>query len=312
MRWVTLCRNGIEHIGLLEGELIYRLDAPTRLIDLLGDDGSTLEAAAVAAKTRPAEIVAVDAVTLSAPIPCPPSVRDFMAFETHVVTSMQALGRSVEPAWYEIPAFYFTNPAAITGPHGDVSIAPGSVEFDYELEVAAIIGRGGSDLTLREARDSIAGYSILCDWSARDLQEREMRIGLGPSKGKDAATGLGPWLVTPDELEDRRTASGFDLAMDVTVNGHPYSAGNLADLYWSFEQMIAYSSRGTQLRPGDVIGSGTVGTGCILELSLVHGQHNYPYLREGDDVRLRVDGLGEQRCTIVAGRQPISILDRHG
>lgn len=311
MRWVSLDISGVEHIGLVEGDLVYRLDAPLRLIDLLGD-GSALTAACHAAKTRPAEVIAYQDITLNAPIPMPPSVRDFMAFESHVVTSMEALGRSVEPTWYEIPVFYFTNPAAIVGPNDEIGIAPGCLEFDYELEVAAVIGRGGSNLTPREAHDCIAGYTILCDWSARDLQEREMRVGLGPSKGKDTATSLGPWLVTPDELEERRTSEGFDLAMTATVNGQLYSSGNLADLYWSFEEMISYASRGTLLRPGDVIGSGTVGTGCILELALVHGADRYPYLHVGDDVCLRVDGLGEQRTTIVAGKQLVPFSASYG
>jgi 2-keto-4-pentenoate hydratase/2-oxohepta-3-ene-1,7-dioic acid hydratase in catechol pathway len=179
-----------------------------------------------------------------------------------------------------------------------VEIPPGSAAFDYELEVAVVIGRPGANIPVASAREHIAGYTILCDWSARDLQELEMRAGLGPAKGKDSATSLGPWLVTPDELEDRRHRNGFDLAMTASVNGTPYSTGNLADLHWSFEQMISFASRGTELRTGDVIGSGTVGTGCILELSRVHGTETFPWLRPGDRVRLEVERLGSVESTI--------------
>jgi len=161
-----------------------------------------------------------------------------------------------------------------------------------------VIGRPGRDIRPEDAESHVAGYTILCDWSARDLQDVEMRQGLGPAKGKDGATSLGPWLVTPDELEDARSDNGFDLRMTATVNGKEYSQGNLSDLHWSFAQMISYASRGTTLRPGDVLGSGTVGTGCILELSRVHGQEAYPYLSPGDDVRLDVDRLGSLRGRI--------------
>ncbi len=222
------------------------------------------------------------------------------------MTSMQAIGQELDPTWYEIPVFSFTNPAAVLGPHDDVAISPGSAVFDYELEVAAVIGTPGSDLAPAEAAAHIAGYTILCDWSARDLQMREMKLGLGPAKGKDSATTLGPYLVTPDEL------GGLDLAMTAAVNGRAYSAGRLSDLYWSFAQLIAYASRGTRLVPGEVIGSGTVGTGCILELSRVHGAGAYPWLAAGDEVRLAVQGLGAQRARVVAGRSPIPLGETRG
>jgi 2-keto-4-pentenoate hydratase/2-oxohepta-3-ene-1,7-dioic acid hydratase in catechol pathway len=182
-----------------------------------------------------------------------------------------------------------------------VAVPPGCTWFDYELEVAAVVGRGGSDLHPEEAEAHIAGYTILCDWSARDLQAREMRQRLGPAKGKDSATSLGPWLVTPDELADRRRGNGFDLRMTATVNGRVYSDGNWSTVYWSFGQLLAYASRGTTLRPGDVFGSGTVGRGCILELSGLHGEEEYPWLRPGDEVTLAVERLGELHARIGPG-----------
>ena len=215
-----------------------------------------------------------------------------MAFEQHLVNCSAAMGTSVPPVWYDQPVFYFTNPAAITGPYDDVPMAPGTAQYDYELEVAAVIGRPGSDLAPADAEAYIAGYVLFCDWSARDLQSKEMTIGLGPAKGKDTATSLGPFLVTPDELEARRSGKGYDVAMTASVNGTTYSQGNWRDLFWSFGQMLAYASRGTELRAGDVIGSGTVGTGCILELSQVHGGDRFPWLEPGDRVELDGGPLG--------------------
>ena len=170
----------------------------------------------------------------------------------------------MEPDWYELPVFYFSNPAALVGPFDDLPMPPGTKELDFELEVGAVVGRGGSDLDPSDAEASIAGFCVMNDWSARDVQRREMRLSMGPVKGKDFATTLGPWLVTPDELEPHQKAKAYDLTMTASVNGREYSRASLADIYWSFGEMLAYASRGTRLVPGDVIGSGTCGTGCIL------------------------------------------------
>lgn len=292
MRWASYLseRDGLEHVGLVADDAIRALPAPETMMSLLA--ARRLDAAGEEARERPWEIVELASAALLAPVPVPPSIRDFMSFENHVVTSMAALGTTVDPVWYELPVFYFTNPAALTRPVDDIRIPPGSARFDFELEVAAIIGRAGSDIALADAESHIAGYSVFCDWSARDLQEREMRVGLGPSKGKDSATGLGPFLVTPDELVGFRAGKGFDLEMAVDVNGVRYSTGNWSSIHWSFAQMISYASRGTTLRPGDVIGSGTVGTGCILELERVHGTEAFPWLKPGDEVRVSVEQLG--------------------
>jgi 2-keto-4-pentenoate hydratase/2-oxohepta-3-ene-1,7-dioic acid hydratase in catechol pathway len=306
MRWVTYLssRSGGQRVGLVRDGKIHGVPQPTRLIDLLGDDRERLAEAGRSAEADPYEVVPYDDARLCAPIPVPPSIRDFLAFEQHIKTIREGQGGEMSPDWYELPVFYFSNPAGVHGPRDDVAISPGSEQFDYELEVAAVVGRGGGDLSPEEAEANIAGYMVLCDWSARDLQYREMAQLLGPAKGKDSATSLGPMLVTPDELEPWRDGSRLPLTMRASVNGVTYSEGSLGDLYWSFGQMMAYASRGTRLAPGDVIGSGTVGSGCILELALLHGNDMYPWLKPGDEVRLEVQQLGAIVATIRPGTTP--------
>jgi 2-keto-4-pentenoate hydratase/2-oxohepta-3-ene-1,7-dioic acid hydratase in catechol pathway len=292
-------------VGVWYGERLHPVPGVTRLTDLLGDDGSRLRAAAAAAARSPG--LALADLELLGPVPAPPSIRDFMAFEEHVVTASAAIGVTVDPLWYDQPVFYFTNPAAVRGARGDIAIPPGSAALDYEIEVAAVIGREGADLSVREAADHIAGFMLFCDWSARDLQGAEMRLNLGPAKGKDSANSFGPWLVTADELAPLAAGHGYDVQLTAAVNGARYSSGNLADLYWSFGEMVSYASRGTRVVPGDVIGSGTVGTGCILELSRVHGSGAYPYLRPGDLVRLEGGPLGAIEARVTAGKPPVPL-----
>jgi 2-keto-4-pentenoate hydratase/2-oxohepta-3-ene-1,7-dioic acid hydratase in catechol pathway len=305
VRFSTYRTSGGAGVGVWRGERLHPVPGVTRLIDLLGDDGSRLRAAGESAMSgvglEPAE------VELLAPVPAPPSIRDFMAFEEHVVTASAAIGLTVDPLWYHQPVFYFTNPAAVQGPYADVPVPPGSAALDYEIEVAAVIGRDGADLTPAEAADHIAGFMLFCDWSARDLQAAEMRLNLGPAKGKDSANGFGPWLVTADEFAPLVAGLGYDVALTASVNGVTCSSGNLADLYWSFGEMISYASRGTRVLPGDVIGSGTVGTGCILELSRVHGTDAFPYLRPGDRVRLEGGPLGAIEARITVGRPAVPL-----
>ena len=199
------------------------------------------------------------------------------------------------PEWYEFPVFYFSNPHAIYGPEANIPYPKRTQKLDFELEVAAVIGKSGKDIPVDEAEQYIAGYTIMNDWSARDIQAQEMKVGLGPAKGKDFATSLGPWLVTPDELEDRRSGKGYDLAMVARRNGVEISRGNWNTIYYSFAEMIARASEDTMLYPGDVIGSGTVGTGCILELGpeTVGG-----WLQPGDVIELEIERLGVLRNTI--------------
>jgi 2-keto-4-pentenoate hydratase/2-oxohepta-3-ene-1,7-dioic acid hydratase in catechol pathway len=303
MRWVTFTQTGTaaERTGIVIDGRVHACAPETTLLSLLGDDGERLSAAAEAARSDPRDVLELAAVHLRAPIPRPPTVRDFYAFEQHVRTARQRRGLEMDPDWYQLPVFYFSNPYAICGPDDTVAIPPGSAELDYELEVAAIVGMGGADLDPEQAERNIAGYCVMNDWSARDVQRREMKLSMGPVKGKDFATSIGPCLVTPDELEDTKRDRSYDLAMTATVNGVEYSRASLADIFWSFGEMLAYASRGTRVEPGDVIGSGTCGTGCILELSMVHGHERYPWLRPGDVVEVSVERLGTLRNRVVAG-----------
>jgi 2-keto-4-pentenoate hydratase/2-oxohepta-3-ene-1,7-dioic acid hydratase in catechol pathway len=298
MRFATYHHaDGPRRLGVLDGGLIHACPPGTGLLGLLADPG-LLRAVGVRALADPAEVVRPADVTLDAPVPVPPSVRDFLAFEQHLAT---VSGRDPDPDWYRLPVFYFSNPAAITGPGADIPVPPGCLQFDYELEVAAVIGRPGRNLSPAEAQQHIAGYFVLCDFTARDIQAREMRLLLGPAKGKDAATSCGPYLVTPDELEPYRSRRAFDLKVSACVNGTRYSSGNLNSMYWSFAELVSYASRGTQVLPGDIIGSGTVGGGCIMELSRLHGADRYPWLKPGDEVVIEIEELGRLTHRVVPG-----------
>ncbi|WP_288008182.1 fumarylacetoacetate hydrolase family protein [Kyrpidia sp.] len=235
-----------------------------------------------------------DTVHLGPPVQ-PSTFRDFYAFEEHVRNARARRGLDVVPEWYEFPVFYFSNPNALLGPGEPVRRPPYTTMLDYELETACVLGKGGIDVSPEEAESMIAGYMILNDWSARDVQRAEMKVGLGPAKGKDFATSLGPWLVTPDELEPYRIGDRYDLEMTATVNGEVYSKGNLKDIYFTFPQMISRASQGVRLEPGELIGSGTVGSGCILEL----GPETHPWLQVGDTVMLTITGLGSLSNTVV-------------
>jgi 2-keto-4-pentenoate hydratase/2-oxohepta-3-ene-1,7-dioic acid hydratase in catechol pathway len=234
-------------------------------------------------------------VQLIAPIPNPPSVRDFMAFELHVLNASKRNGRTVKPEWYDIPAFYFSNHLVLSGHDEKIERPSSCLALDYELELACIIGKEGKNIKAKEAEEYIFGYTILNDWSARDLQRKEMKIGLGPAKGKDFATSIGPYIVTKDELEPYRTGNRFDLTMTAKVNGELLSQGNTKDMYYTFGQMIERASAGVKLYPGEIIGSGTVGTGCILEL----GPEVHRWLEPGDTVELNITGLGCLKNQIV-------------
>ncbi len=240
-------------------------------------------------------------VRVHAPIPRPPSLRDFYAFEGHVKAARARRGLEVPKEWYEFPAFYYSNPNVIYGPDDDVPYPSYSEALDYELEVACVLGKAGKDIPEDESEECIAGYMIMNDWSARDVQEREMKIGLGPAKAKDFATSLGPWLVTPDELQDRKTGPGkFDLQMVARVNGKELSRGNMKSMHWTFPQMIARASQSVELQPGEVFGSGTVGTGSILEL----GQNIQRWLKPGDKVELEVERLGVLGNRVIQSAKP--------
>ena len=254
---------------------------------------------------EPAELIGPDnqpvglklkEVILYPPLPRPMSVRDFYAFEAHVVTAHANRGKEVPAEWYQFPVFYFSNPNAIYGPEETVVYPRYSRALDYELEVACVISKPGVNIPAEQAEDFIFGYLIFNDWSARDVQRLEMRVGLGPAKGKDFASSIGPWIVTPDELRDRHCGRPgvYDLRMTARVNGALRSEGNWQSLHYSFGQMIARASEDTWLLPGDIIGSGTVGSGCLLELTQGAG----PWLEPGDTVELEVERLGILRNTL--------------
>jgi fumarylacetoacetate (FAA) hydrolase len=230
------------------------------------------------------------------PLPRPMSVRDFYAFEEHVATAHANRGKTIPPEWYQFPVFYYSNPNAIYGTEEFVVYPRYSQAVDYELEVACVIAHPGVNIPADQAEDYIFGYLIFNDWSARDIQRLEMRVGLGPAKGKDFASSLGPWIVTPDELQDRHSGRPgvYDLAMTAYVNGELRSQGNWQALHFSFGEMIARASEDTWLLPGDVIGSGTVGSGCLLELTRGEG----PWLKPGDRVELEIERLGVLRNTL--------------
>lgn len=231
------------------------------------------------------------------PLPPVASLRDFYAFEQHVKTCRAQRGLDMVPQWYEIPVFYFSNPAEVIG-DGDPVYAPrGSQALDYELELACVIGRTARDLPADDrAMEAVLGFTVMNDWSARDLQRQEMAVGLGPAKGKDFATSLGPEVVGLDELADAYREGLLHLAMTASVNGRTLSRGNAGSMHWTWPQLLAQASRDATLLPGDVIGSGTVGTGCILELTpeAVGG-----WLKPGDEVALTIERIGTLRNRVV-------------
>ena len=248
-------------------------------------------------------VLASHELAFGPPIIRPPSLRDFYAFERHVGTMWTRRGGEIPEAWFRLPIFYFSNVSEIRGPGDPVWAPKGSEELDYELEVAALVDTPARDLNAERAEDVIGGYMILNDWSARDLQRDETTVRLGPAKGKDFATTIGPWLVTPDELEDRRSGNAFDLAMTATVNGVETSRGRWSSVHFSFGQMLERASADVQLRAGDVLGSGTVGGGSLLE---IRDETIGRFLEPGDEVVLRIDRLGELRSPVIARPEAIT------
>jgi fumarylacetoacetate (FAA) hydrolase len=234
---------------------------------------------------------------MRSPLPQVASIRDFYAFEQHVMTCRRHRGLNMAEGWYQVPVFYFSNPAGVVRHDEDVFAPFGCAELDYELELACVIGRTARDLPADDrALEAVAGFTIMNDWSARDLQRLEMSVGLGPSKGKDFATSLGPEVVGMDELGECYRDGRLHLEMTAAVGGRLLSRGNSGSMYWTWPQLLAHASRDATLRAGDVIGSGTVGTGCILELTPeVAGG----WLKQGDVVELSIERLGTLRNRVV-------------
>ena len=226
------------------------------------------------------------------------SIRDFYAFEQHVKTCRAQRGLEMVPQWYQVPVFYFSNPVCVIGHDDSVSAPQGGAALDYELELACVIGKAARDLPADDrAMEAVAGFTIMNDWSARDIQRIEMAVGLGPSKSKDFATSLGPQVVAFDKLRDCYRDGRLHLQMTATVNGRELSRGNAGSMYWTWPQILAHASRDTELKPGDVIGSGTVGTGCILELT---PEKTGGWLKPGDIVELTIEKIGTLRNRVIA------------
>jgi len=266
---------------------------------------NTLQGEEVLARTarhQPRVVYSFEDIILLPPILRPRSLRDFYAFEQHVVTAYQNRNRTVPEEWYQFPVFYYSNPNSIYGPGEPVPYPPYSQALDYELEIACIIGKAGIDIQPDQAEEHIFGYTVFNDWSARDVQRSEVKVGLGPAKGKDFASSLGPWIVTPDELADARTdrCGVYDLHMTARINGETRSSGCWKDVYYSFGEMIARASQDVYLLPGEVIGSGTVGTGCLLELTRGEG----PWLQPGDIVECEVERMGVLRNRVIGTPKP--------
>lgn len=321
--------NGKEHLGIFVNGKLYQVhslhpELPDDILNFLeqGDKSMTLlKSCEKKLMDDPGLSLSVEEYQLLAPVPKPTSCRDGYAFRQHVATARRNRGLEMIPEFDQYPIFYFTNHNAVFGP-GEITLMPDHFrQLDFELEVAIVIGKMGRNIRAEEADQYIAGYTIMNDLSARTLQMEEMVLNLGPAKGKDFATTIGPSLVTTEELESFRTTtkSGhtgaqYNMSMTCTINGVQVSSGNMDQMDWTFAEIIERASYGVELYPGDVIGSGTVGTGCFLELNGT-GRLNDPnfvpqWLKAGDVVSLKVDGLGELTNTIKAEQTDWSILNR--
>lgn len=306
MRWVTYRDGDSERTGVVAGTAIHAMPEGVTLLELIARGADGLVDAGAAALRSPATAQLAN-VSLAAPIPRPPSIRDSLCFFDHMRNCRAATGgsRVLNDAWYRIPAFYFACPATVLGPYDDAPAAPGSAWQDFELEIAAVIGTQGKDLSVAEADAAIVGYFIFNDWSARDLQQLEGQLGIGQAKGKDSGVTLGPYLVTADELEDHRRDGRLNLHVSAAVNDTVIGSGSTAQMDWSFAEVISYASRGVTLVPGDVIGSGTVPTCTLVEHLDPAAPESFPgWLHDGDVVTLHVQGLGETRQTVRASPAP--------
>ncbi len=330
MKLVTYLKEEREHLAILVNGLLYDTDIlhpdlPISMAMFLNywDDVLPLAKAAEYkikdGLVRNVMAVPFSEATILAPVPNPTSCRDGYAFRQHVAAARRNRKVDMIPEFDQYPIFYFTNHNSIQGP-GAVFCMPDHFEkLDFELEAAIVVNKAGRNIKAAEADDYIGGLMIMNDMSARRLQMEEMLLNLGPAKGKDFATAIGPMLVTLDELEqfevpckEGHTGKAWNLAMKCKVNGVEVSQGNLSDMDWTFAEIIERCSYGVNLFPGDVIGSGTVGTGCFLELNgtgkLNNPEYKEQWLQEGDVVDMAIDGLGALSNTIVKEDSDFSIL----
>lgn len=327
MKLVSYKTEDREHLGVFVNGHIYNLNSCDKLIPdnmnefLWGGDELMDHARRVHAAISSGSMEAKEELffELMAPVPHPSSCRDAYAFRQHVETARRNRGVAMIPEFDQYPVFYFTNHNAIQGA-GEIECMPDHFDkLDFELEVAVVLNKKGRNIRAADADSFIAGFMIMNDMSARTLQMEEMLLNLGPAKGKDFSTVIGPWLVTPDELEKYKvpakpghTGNAYNLEMKCVVNGKQVSAGNMADMEWTFAEIIERCAYGCDVLPGDVIGSGTVGTGCFLELNGT-GVSNDPsyqpqWLKDGDLVEMEVTGLGMLGNIITKAKDDFSIL----
>lgn len=329
MKLVTYSKEGKEQLALLVDGKLYDTNAlnnalPDNMKDMLNDwenlskVARKAEAALKDGKVN-AEAAAFDGAEILAPVPHPTSCRDGYAFRQHVAAARRNRKVDMIPEFDQFPIWYFTNHNAIQGPGNIVCMPDHFHKLDFELEAAIVIGKKGRNITAAEADDYIAGYMIMNDMSARLMQMEEMKLNLGPAKGKDFSTVIGPIMVTPDELEaykvpakEGHTGNNYNLKMKCWVNGEQLSEGSMGDMDWTFAEIVERCAYGADILPGDVIGSGTVGTGCLLELNgtgLFHDPNYQPqWLKEGDVVEMEIEGLGKLTNTIVKDPSNFSLL----
>lgn len=308
----TLKKSNKELIGLLKKDSLINLNVFFGEISLLEliQLPDWKELIINKTKSNNLTIHKLEEVKLLAPIPRPNSLRDAYAFRQHVETSRRNRGLEMIKEFDDFPVFYFSNHNAIFGPSDDIECMPSHFEkLDYELEIAILIGKEGRNIKAKNAKEYIAGFMIMNDMSSRGLQMKEMKLNLGPAKGKDFASVLGPYLVTPDELSgnvvnEDDSGCNYNLEMTCSVNGKLLSKGNLKDMAWSFEKIIERVSYGASIYPGDIIGSGTVGTGCLLEINgtnkLKHSDFTEIWLKENDVVEMEIENLGKITNKIIS------------
>nr|WP_314841406.1 fumarylacetoacetate hydrolase family protein [uncultured Microbacterium sp.] len=295
--------NGIIHTGRVQHGRLQDIPGDPEILDLLAaapDARRDLDLRAGRMQRLP-----IEEARFAPPVQ-PKAVRDFVTFEAHIAGMKrgEAGDGSVPEAWYEAPAFLFMNPWSVVPTGAEIPMPPFTQKLDFELEVAMIVKDTVRDVPIEEAASHIAGYCILNDWSARDIQGREMSVGLGPSKGKDFATTLGPWITTPDELERYREGDRYALEMSVAVNGEVVGTDNLRNMSWSFEELLVHASRDAWVGAGDVLASGTASNGALSERWARSGEVVPAPLAVGDVVTMTVEGLGAIENRVVAGMSP--------
>ena len=335
MKFISCLNKKEERLGIIYGDKVYDLQKfaasikiklpPTMKKFLEGEEAFMKLARKVYDAIKKGKIksgLKYSSLDILAPVPHPTSLRDGYAFRQHVFTARRNRGVGMIPEFDQFPVFYFGNHNAVFGP-GNVKVEDDHLKgCDFELECAVVIGKKGKNIPVSKADDYIAGYMIMNDLSARVLQMDEMKLSLGPAKGKDFATSIGPWLVTPDELEpykiETKFGNKYNLEMTARHNGKQISSGNVKQMDWTFAEIIERASYGVTLYPGDVIGSGTVGTGCYLELNGTWAveakekseEHNPIWLNNGDEIELEITGLGILKNKIKKSKTGRSILDK--